>query len=90
MKEALGASRVSQGLHLLGADASRHESSPGRSGRTGGFLFFIFIFFFCFLGPHLRHMKVPRLGVELELQLRAYTTATAMQDLSLVFDRHHS
>ena len=31
-----------------------------------------------FLGPHLRHMEVPRLGVELELQLPAYTTATAM------------
>ena len=26
----------------------------------------------------LRHMEVPRLGVELELQLLAYTTATAM------------
>ena len=29
-------------------------------------------FFFCFLGPHLRHMEVPRLGVELERQLLAY------------------
>ena len=29
-----------------------------------------------FLGPHLQHMEVPRLGVELELQLSAvYTTA---------------
>ena len=30
----------------------------------------IFIYFFClfvFLGPHLRHMEVPRLGVKLEL-----------------------
>ena len=33
-------------------------------------------------------MEVPRLGVELELQLRA--TATAMPDLSFVCDRHHS
>ena len=24
---------------------------------------FVFIFVFCFLGPHLRHMEVPRLGV---------------------------
>ena len=31
---------------------------------------------------HLWHMKVPRLGVELELQLLAYATTTAMQDLS--------
>ena len=32
--------------------------------------------FFVFLGPHLRHMEVPRLGVESELQSPAYTTAT--------------
>ena len=38
--------------------------------------------FFFFLGPHLRHMEVPRLGVESELQLLAYTTATATQDPS--------
>ena len=37
-------------------------------------------FFFVFLGPHPRHMEVPRLGVESELQLLAYTTATAMPD----------
>ena len=35
------------------------------------------IFFFFFLGLHLRHMEVPRLGVESELQLKACTTATA-------------
>ena len=35
-------------------------------------------------------MKIPRLGVELELLLPAYTTATAMQDPSLVCDIHHS
>ena len=39
------------------------------------------LFSFWFLGPHLWHMEVPRLGVELELQLLAYTTATAMPDL---------
>jgi len=31
----------------------------------------------CFLGLHPWHTAVPRLGVELELQLPAYTTATA-------------
>ena len=31
-------------------------------------------------------MEVPRLGVESELQLAAYTTATAMPDLSCVCD----
>ena len=41
------------------------------------------IFFFRFLGSHLQHMDVPRLGVKLELQLPAYTTATAMRDLIL-------
>ena len=35
-------------------------------------------------------MEVPRLGVESELQLPAYTTATAIQDPSLVCDLHHS
>ena len=35
-------------------------------------------------------MGVPRLGAELELHLLAYTTATAVQDLSLVYDVHHS
>ena len=29
--------------------------------------FFFFSFFFVFLRPHLWHMEVPRLGVELEL-----------------------
>ena len=34
---------------------------------------FFFVFFFCFLGPQLWHMDVPRLEVESELQLPAYT-----------------
>jgi len=39
---------------------------------------------------HPQHMEVPRLGVELELQLPAYTTATGTQGLSLACDLHHS
>ena len=35
-------------------------------------------------------MEVPRLGVELELQLLTYTAATAMPDLSSICDLHHS
>ena len=35
-------------------------------------------------------MEVPRLGVELEVQLPDYTTATAMWDPSHIFDLHHS
>jgi len=38
--------------------------------------FFLFSFF-VFLGLHSWQMKVPKLGVKLELQLPAYTTATA-------------
>ena len=47
-------------------------------------------FFFCFLGLCLGHMEVPGLGIELELQLPAYTTATATQDPSCICDLHHS
>ena len=46
--------------------------------------------FFFFLGQHPRHMEVPRQGAELELQLPAYTTATAMLEPSHVCDLHHS
>ena len=35
-------------------------------------------------------MEVPRLGVKLELQLPAYTTAIAMPDLSRVSELPHS
>ena len=51
---------------------------------------FIYFYFFVFLGLHARHMEVPRLGVKLELQLPAYTTATARPDPSHVCDLHHS
>ena len=49
-----------------------------------------FCFVFCFLGMHLWHMEVPRLGVELELQLLAYATATATQDPSRLCNLHLS
>ena len=42
------------------------------------------------LGLHPRHMEAPRLGVHSELQLPAYTTATAMRDPSHIYDLHHS
>ena len=31
--------------------------------------FFFSFLFLVFVGPHLRHMEIPRLGVESELQL---------------------
>ena len=43
-----------------------------------------------FLGLCPEQMEVPRLGVELELQLPAYTTAAAMPDLSRICDLNHS
>ena len=51
-----------------------------------GFFFFFLVLF----GPHPQHMEVSMRGVESELQLLAYTTATATPDTSLVFELHHS
>ena len=50
----------------------------------------LFFFFPCFLGPHPQHVEIPRLGIQSELQLLAYTIATAMPDLSPVCNLHHS
>ena len=50
---------------------------------------FSFSFFF-FLGPQPQCTEVPRLGVELELQVPAYAIAAATQDPSHVCDLHHS
>ena len=47
-------------------------------------------FFFFFLWPHLRHMEEPRLGSKSELQLPAYTTATAMPNPSRICDLCYS
>ena len=47
-------------------------------------------FFFSFLGPHLQHMEVPRLGLKSELQLLAYTTATTMPDPGGICDLSHN
>ena len=43
-----------------------------------------------FKGPHLWHMEVPRLGAQPELQLPAYTPATATRDPSRICNLHHS
>ena len=40
---------------------------------------YIYMYIF-FLGLHLKHMEVPRLGLESELQLLAYVTAAAAPD----------
>ena len=52
---------------------------------TGNYIQYLFLFsfiYFLFLGPHLQHMKGPRLGVESEQQLWAYATAGATRDPS--------
>ena len=54
-----------------------------------GFFLFLFLFF-VFLLAHPWHLEVPRLRVKLEVQLLAYTTATATPDPSHVCTLHHS
>ena len=46
--------------------------------------------FFFFLGWHWPRMEVPRLGLELEVQLPAYATATAMPGPSCICDLYHN
>ena len=43
-----------------------------------------------FLGSHLQHLEVPRLGVGAELKLLAYATATATPDQSHICHLHRS
>ena len=63
-----------------------NQSRPGIASPQGGpSLDFAFWFWFLVL-----HMEVPRLGINLELQLLAYTTATETRDSSCIFDLHHS
>ena len=52
---------------------------------------FSFLFFsFCFLGLHSQHMEVSRVRVQSELQLPAYTRATARRDPNCFCNLHHS
>ena len=48
------------------------------------------LFFSVFSGPHPQQIEVPRLGVQSELHLPAYITATAMPDLNHIYNLHHS
>ena len=50
----------------------------------------LFCVVFCFLWWYPWHKEVPRLGIESELQLLAYATATATWDLSCICDLYHS
>ena len=73
--------------------AIRFSSHPGGSLKYKLFcsLLEMFLFFlFCFLGLHMQHIEVPRLGVESELQLLVYTTARTTRDLSHICNLCHS
>ena len=70
--------------------SSRRISVKGHTGKWTVLRAFQIFFFPCFLGPHPWHMVVSRLGIQLELQLPAYTTAIAGQDLSHFCNLHHS
>ena len=54
------------------------------------FVFLLLLLLLLFLGPHPQHMETSRLGVKSELQPLAYTTASPMPDLSLIYNLHHS
>ena len=74
---------------FIGKDITPWQNFFGISQKQ--FIFFIFFrFFFAFLGPHPWHMEVSRPGVQSELWLPAYTTATATWDPKHVWDLHHS
>ena len=49
-----------------------------------------YVILFFFAGPHPQHTEGPRLGVESERQLLAYTTATATPDPSRICDLYRS
>ena len=81
------------------------QRSPGPSSKSRGSVGWLFgngsllppekeemetFFFLFFLWLHPQHMEVPRLGVESELLLPVYNTATAILDPSWVFNLHHS
>ena len=75
--------------------SAKFKEAPKKNSTTKitNILFLILILFYFvflpFLGPLLRHMEVPRLGVKLELQPPTYITATATWDPSQVCDLHH-
>ena len=67
-------------------------------GDTGGisgvsescsFCIFYYCYYYLLFKAAPEHMEFPRLGVQSELQLPAYTIAPATPDLSCVCDLHH-
>ena len=58
------------------------------TGISSKIYIYIYFVFLSFLGPHPRHMEIPRLGVRSELLLPAYARATAMPDPSRICNLH--
>ena len=77
-------------MYDLAVFVGQEAVTQGPGYQEAGIFVSHFILFVCFLGLHLGHMEVPRLRVKSELQLLAYTTATATPDLNHVCDLHHS
>ena len=77
----------------------QEQEFPGGSGKAGSYIFLkpLMIETYeqtteikgLFFRATPRHMEVPRPGVELELQLPAYITATSMPDPSCICDLRH-
>ena len=84
------------GLFFFSKQSQPLNVSFRKRGCSKDMVLFIYLFIylltylFIFLGPHLWHIEVPRLGIKLELQLLAYATAIAMPDPSHECDLHHS
>ena len=74
-----------------GANSSEETLNATTGEKQPPFHSFSFLsFFFLFLEPYLGHMAFSRLGVQSELNLPAYSTATATPDQSPICDLHHS
>ena len=84
--------RLSDLLEVAHLNSQKPLSVSRQSPYCLPFFYFSFLLLLLFgiLGLHLQHVEVPRLGVELELQLPAYTTATATPDPSHICDPHSS
>ena len=88
--ERVGAGGCAQKVLLPATTTCYLKPSPASWAILEALAFPRFVFGFGFLGPHPQYMEVPRLGVDSELQLPAYATATATMDLSHVCDLQHS
>ena len=69
-RQSYGSHESQDGRLLWPACCLDHcDQSLWTGGSFFSFVSFFLSFFFCFLGPHLQHMEVPRLGAESELWL---------------------